>query len=283
MRDLKFLLPCLIAAACAATGCVSQTAALVSPESAITSQQGWPKADVTRLANAAPGSILFIGNSYFYYNDSLHNHLNRMMQASGQGPDKGWVFKSSTIGGAALFDQPIDHLLVPANLRVDRPFEVVIMAGQSNAALTPERRALFAQTAAQYAAKVRAAGGEPVLYMTHAYVPPHRQARPDMIDDVAALYVETGNDIDALVIPVGLAFAQAYRRRPDIKLHKSYDGSHPSLLGTYLAAATTMASLYGISPVGNGYDYFGEIDPADARFLQEVAQDTVTRFYKRSK
>jgi len=100
-----------------------------------------------------------------------------------------------------------------------------------------------------------------------------------MIKDIASLYVETGNQINALVIPVGLAFEEAYRRNPDIQLHKNFDGSHPSLLGTYLAASTVLASIYGISPVGNSYDYFGAIDRADALFLQTVAQDTVSRFY----
>ena len=82
-----------------------------------------------------------------------------------------------------------------------------------------------------------------------------------------------------MVIPTGLAFAEAYRRQPAIELHKSFDGTHPSLLGTYLAAATTFASIYRMSPVGNSYDYFGEISAEDARFLQEVAHDTVLAFY----
>ena len=41
------------------------------------------------------------------------------------------------------------------------------------------------------------------------------------------------------VIPVGLAFEEAYRQRPGVKLHKDFDGSHPDLLGTYLAACVT--------------------------------------------
>ncbi len=281
MVKRRLPLSCFLAALVLAPGCAAQTLDAPAPQTSA-AEASWPEPEIRTTGFAAPLSILFVGNSYFYYNDSLHNHLKRMVEASGALQDAELVYKSATIGGAALFDQPIDHLLDPANLRVDAPFELVIMAGQSNAALTPERRALFAQTAAQYAAKVRAAGGEPVLYMTHAYVPPHPQARADMIDDVASLYIETGNAIDALVIPVGLAFDEAYRRRPEIVLHKTYDGSHPSLLGTYLAAATTMASVYGISPVDNSYDYFGEVDPADARFLQEVAQDTVNRFYRRT-
>ena len=128
---------------------------------------------------------------------------------------------------------------------------------------------------------IEKSGGEMVLYMTHAYVKPHARFRPDMVKDIASLYIETGNQIDALVVPVGLAFEEAYRRKPDIKLHKSFDGSHPELAGTYLAAATVFASLYETSPVGNDYDYFGAIDKETAHFLQTVAHDTVTKFYGR--
>ena len=35
---------------------------------------------VTSLQNVNPERILFVGNSYLYYNDSLHNHLRRMVE-----------------------------------------------------------------------------------------------------------------------------------------------------------------------------------------------------------
>lgn len=237
--------------------------------------------EITRSALDRPTHILFVGNSYLYYNDSLHNHVERMAYAAGLFHESDLTFKSATIGGAALQDHNIDHLLDPANLRVDRPFQVVVLQGGSGEPLSQERRQRFAATAALFSAKIRAAGGEPVLYMTHAYVPPDRRYRPDMIADIASLYSDTGNQIDARVIPVGIAFEEAYRRRPDIRLHMAFDGTHPSMLGTYLAACTVLASIYGVSPVGNSYDYFGEVSAEDALFLQAVAQDTVAAFFGR--
>ena len=90
-----------------------------------------------------------------------------------------------------------------------------------------------------------------------------------------------GNEIGALVIPVGLAFERAYAQRPDIVLHKTFDGSHPSLLGTYLGACVVYQSIYGTSPVGVDYDYFGAIDKDDAAFLQQIADETVREFFGR--
>ena len=47
------------------------------------------------------------------------------------------------------------------------------------------------------------------------------------------------------------------------------------------AACVVFASLYGESPVGNSYRYFGAVSESDAAFLQEVAQDVVMQFYNR--
>ena len=35
---------------------------------------------VQGLENKKPERVLYIGNSYFYYNDSLHNHVRRMLE-----------------------------------------------------------------------------------------------------------------------------------------------------------------------------------------------------------
>ncbi|MEP3890950.1 MAG: DUF4886 domain-containing protein [Hellea sp.] len=237
--------------------------------------------NVKRLRKHSPTHLLFVGNSYLYYGDSVHNHLRRLVEAGGVHEGSTLKYKSATIGGAAIFDHNIDHLLKPESLRVDKPFEAVILQGGSAAPLSDKRRRQFTQTIAEYSKKIEASGGETILYMTPAYVKPHARFRPDMIEDIASLYIAAANDNDALVIPVGLAFEEAYRRRPNMQLHKSFDGSHPSLAGTYLAAATVYASLYGVSPVGNSYDYYGAIDPDTALFLQNVAQDTVKAFFDR--
>ncbi|MBX7514283.1 hypothetical protein K3179_06925 [Qipengyuania sp. GH38] len=253
-----------------------------SPLSAQSATYGLPAPEVTQLDHAPPQTILFIGNSYFYYNDSLHNHVQRMVAASGVLGEAEPSYKSATIGGAALRDHAVEHLVDHTKLSVDRPFELVILQGISSAALTEESRARFNEAATRHADTIRSAGAEPVLYMTPAYAPEHRRYSPDMTAQTARLYIDTANRLDAMVIPVGLAFEEALRRRPDIVLHKPFDSSHPSMLGTYLAAATVFATLYGQSPVGNPYDYFGAVSAEDALFLQQVAQDTVSSFFGRT-
>ena len=244
---------------------------------------------VKPVLNSNPERVLFVGNSYYYYNNSLHNHVSDLVNASDAALGARLQFKSSTIGGAALNHHNMAHLTEPGRIGVTQPFQWVVMQGGSAEPLSQSRREIFRQTAMTHAEMVKARGGQVALYMTHAYVKPHRLASPQNITATESMYVEVGNEIGALVIPVGLAFREAYQRFPNLKLHLP-DGTHPSLLGTYLAACTTYATLYGRSPVGIKYNKLdpsylshgaNAIDEATAVQLQQVAQDVVTEFFQR--
>lgn len=244
---------------------------------------GWaaPLAPTVRAPQVeSPQRVLFVGNSYLYYGDSLHNHVRRMVDAGGITPLASLEYKSSTIGGAALEHHPVDWLTTPGRIGIKEPFQLVIMQGGSAEPLSPRRAARFREVVAENTRLIRSRGGQVALYMTHAYAPPHKQYKPENIRLTEALYLAAGNEVGALVIPVGLAFEEAYRRHPELVLHKS-DATHPTRIGTYLAASTVYAAVYGKSPVGNPYDDEGAIDTATARKLQQVAQDTVERFYRR--
>ena len=93
------------------------------------------------------------------------------------------------------------------------------------------------------------------------------------------MYNNAGIENNALVIPVGIAFENAYKANPNIKLHKTFDGSHPSLLGTYLASCVVFASITNQSPKGIKYNYFDEISAEDKNFLQNIAHITVENFF----
>ncbi len=237
--------------------------------------------DVTQPQVDKPARVLFVGNSYFYYNNSLHNHVRRMVGAHNAELDKRIQYKSATIGGASLDHHNMDWLTMPGKIGVKEPFELVILAGNSGDALKESSRAKFAQTVAEHNKVIVSRGGKTALYMTPAYVPPHKELNPQNMRKIEDMYVTVANDNQALVIPVGLAFEEAYRRYPDMKLHDKEDGSHPSPLGTYLAASTVVASVYGINPVGNTYSMFSAIDSKTALQLQQVAQDVVNKFFGR--
>ena len=237
------------------------------------------KPKVKKLKSVDPTHFLFIGNSYLYYGDGIHNHVKRMARSNKEFNKKNNAFMSITMSNGGLHEHSIDSYLTPGKLHIEEPFQVVILQEGSALGWDDDRLILFKKTISEYITKIRKAGGEPVLYMTHAYVKPHPLEDPKMTERLNKIYTEAGNEFNVFVIPVGLAFAEAYNRNREITLHKKFDGTHPSLLGSMLAASTVYASIFG-NPIGNKYNYFGEIAENELSFIHRVAKDTVDQFYK---
>ena len=55
------------------------------------------------------------------------------------------------------------------------------------------------------------------------------------------------------------------------------DKRHPTLAGTYLAAAVSYAAVFGVSPVD--LPYTAGLAPQQAAYLQQVAWQTVQSYY----
>ncbi|MGL5165307.1 MAG: DUF4886 domain-containing protein [Afipia sp.] len=223
------------------------------------------KPKITALKDV-PRNILFVGNSYFYYNNSLHNHVLNLLR--GVDPANTSTATSATISGAPLSLHDVDALL---SSHKRKEFDAVIMADCSWCSIDPQRKPVFAETIAKDVAIVRKHGAQPILFMTWAYAD-----KPEMTAKLADVYTAAGNDNDSLVIPAGLAFARARTQRPELVLHVP-DKSHPTLAGTYLAACVVMASVYRRSPAGN--PYHADLDDKTATFLQDVAWATVQDYY----
>ena len=237
--------------------------------------------EIKKLKRTPPKSVLFVGNSYLYYNDSLHNHFKAMADEKYPGYEGSVNVKSSTIGGSRLKHHNLDHLLKPKAISSINKFELVVLQGGSGEGLSKKDRKAFAKIAKEHIKRIKANGSEAALYMIHAYVEPHQDFDPNLIRVIENMYVTAGNKNQTLVIPVGLAFENAYEQQPDITLHH-LDGTHPALLGTYLAACTVFASVFNESPVGLNYDYNGLVNPSDKLFLQEIAESTVRTFHQSS-
>ena len=252
--------------------------ALILAAAAASSASAQEAPEVATLDGEKPRRMLFVGNSYLYYGDSIHNHVIRMARAAY--PDEEFAYRSATISGSRLDFHDLGSLLEPGRLGYDEPFDTVILQGHSRGATEAERPRFEAAVSAMDAT-IDDYGARTVLYMTPAYTEVHERFDPTMMGQIDEGYTSAGNAADALVIPVGLAFDLAYERRPEIELHKAFDGSHPTLLGTYLAAATTFAALYEAPAVGNPYDYYGAVPAEDAAFLQQVAEDAVAQYHAR--
>jgi len=227
-------------------------------------------------------SLLWVGNSFFYYNNSMHGHVGLLLAASGA---KGMRATSATISGSGINWHDLEAHFKPGGVgsysfvgdnevrfnSFDKPFDGVLMMDCSQCPIHPQLKPLFYEFVAKHSATARRHGAAPILFMSWAY-----QDKPEMTAQLAAEYVQAGQANNALVVPAGLAFAASIARRPDLNLYVA-DKRHPSLMGTYLAACTVLASVYKVNPVGLKYDAGL---PADvAAHLQAVAWETAQAFH----
>jgi hypothetical protein len=216
-----------------------------------------------------PKHVLLVGNSFYYYNRSIHNHLRDLVKEADAANEKSYTFRSLTVSGARLGD--ITGAL-EEQLK-SRKWDVVIFQGHSTEPMVTngERFEAFRAAARKSAQLIRDAGAKPGFFLTWAY-----QDKPEMLKPLAEGYVGTANELDAFVVPVGYAFERSLKARPGLTLHYT-DKMHPSVAGTYLAACTFYATLYRKSPVGNAYT--ADLDKETATYLQGIAWETVKAYF----
>lgn len=128
---------------------------------------------------------------------------------------------------------------------------------------------------------VRQRGARTVLFMTWGYEDGDRDAVAGdtyqaMQERLRLGYLELGSRLSALLAPVGLAWGEAVRRRPRLELW-SDDGRRPSRTGSYLTACVFYALLAQRDPTASRFT--GGLDPAQARWLQRIAGESVRLMY----
>src|SRR3979490_1045857 len=257
------------------------TAALAQTQAVVT------RPVVTSLGPDFPKTGIFIGNSFFYYNNGLPGHLSLMEKAADPAHKQDYRAPMVTIGGSGFDWHDVESYFRPNAIgsysfdennnvvfnKLDKLFDAAVMMDCSQCPIHPRLKPVFTEFARKNSEIVRAHGARPVFFMSWAYAD-----KPEMTAQLAEAYTMAGNENNALVIPAGLAFARAVGKQPELNLYAP-DKRHPSLAGTYLAACTIFAVLTGRSPVGNSY--LAGIDAPTAGFLQTVAWETVQGYYQK--
>jgi hypothetical protein len=240
---------------------------------------------VTSLGPDYPKSEIFIGNSFFYYNNGMPGHVTLLEKAADPEHKQDYSATMVTISGSGLDWHDVESYFRPNaigsysfdehNVIVfntsGKLFDAAVMMDCSQCPIHPKLKSIFTEYTKKDSDIVRVHGARPIFFMSWAYAD-----RPEMTAELAEAYTVAGNANNALVIPAGLAFARAREKQPELNLYAP-DKRHPSLAGTYLAACTVFAALTGRSPVGNAY--LAGVDPPTAAFLQQVAWDTVQNYY----
>ena len=203
----------------------------------------------TDIGGGPPNSILWVGNSFFYYNNSMHNYLSNLVRAAD--PKNTLRATSVTMSGSGLDWHDVESYFRPNGIgkysfvgdneivfnKIDKLFDAVILSDCSQCPVHPQLKSVFHEYAKKHSDTVIKHGARPVFLMTWAY-----KDKPEMTAQLAEEYTIAGNNNDALVIPAGLAFAKAINKRPELEFYQP-DKRHPTLIGTYLAGATARGKL----------------------------------------
>ena len=233
--------------------------------------------------DAAEGSsglrVLFVGNSLTYQND-----LPRMIAALAKSRGHDMQYEVYAPGGYRLSQHAADAKLFE---KIDRgSWDVVVLQEQSQMPAVPKDRLErevypFARILSQ---RVRAASPKAKIafYQTMAkrngdarFFPdiPEMRTYEGMQRRINAAYAEMAKDNRGLLVPVGLLWKEARATRAELGLYA--DDTHPSPVGSYLAACVFYAVLFESSPVGAAHP--PSVDDATATFLQAVTSATLSK------
>jgi hypothetical protein len=137
--------------------------------------------------------------------------------------------------------------------------------------------------APQYFAAIQDKKMSMMLYMA---CPTIKEVTAQLLNPVAEQYTAMANTLNVPCAPVIHAFVLCSEKRPDLALIDNQSdrkyaldkvNTHQSPFGTYVAACTLFAAIYGQSPVGltfhAAFDGKTEVPFAaeDATFAQEIA------------
>lgn len=182
-----------------------------------------------------PSRVLFLGNSYTYWND-LPLMVRALADSAGL---HGLVVDAVTAPGAALRDLWDEGT---ARYRIATgKFDVVVM--QQGPSSQPEGREWLLIGVDSFAADIRLAGGRPALYM----VWPSRGRQHDF-DATRESYAMAAERVGGMLFPAGEAWRAAWRRDSTFAFY-SPDDLHPTALGSYLTALVMVGQLTGRSPL----------------------------------
>jgi hypothetical protein len=177
--------------------------------------------------------ILFIGNSFTARND-LPGLIARLAEARGKTVEHRLI----SAGGASLRTHWNAGVAI-ATIQNDK-YDFVVLQEQStlpikNAVRMHENIRLFDEA-------IKAAGSRTVLYMTWA-----RRHAPESQEALTNAYNRIGSELNALVVPVGLAWQYVLALADHPVLHDK-DDSHPTLAGSFLAACVFFGRLFDEDP-----------------------------------
>ncbi len=221
--------------------------------------------------------VLFVGNSYTHV-----NNLPQITSIISEDVNTKLITRESTKGGAKLREHWFGERGLKTKEKIKNGnFDIVVLQGFSMSTIEfPDTLTKYAKLFCDF---IRENGAEPYFYLTWA-----RKNRPKYQATIDSVYYSIAAENNAVVVPVGKAWHLAEKLRPNIELFQ-IDGSHPSNLGTLLAASVFVATITNEIPnrIRRGYKiddingepillmYFYNQELLDLTFCKEIVEEIV--------
>lgn len=208
--------------------------------------------------------ILFIGNSF-----TQRNNLPGLLAEMADERDLNVEHDLISAGGASLRTHWNGGRAAEAI--ASGRYDYVVLQEQSTLPIKNAER--MAENVRLFDEAIKRVGARTVLYMTWA-----RQHAPESQQVIADAYNGIGQELGAIVVPVGLVWQKFLAEHDTPALHDK-DQSHPTLAGSYLAACIFLGALLKVNPIGVESAPTGLPD-AEKAVLQKAAWSYVAKLRK---
>ena len=257
-------------------GCTAPAAAIPEATPLSPSPTPQPTTPPPTVTPKLPDKILFVGNSFTYQHKL--DLLTKQLVGSSNPPLN--IEAESVVRPGASLEKMWELTKAPKVIK-EGDYDVVVLQGD-----IPESDVeTFHEYARRFVEEINKAGAEPVLFMAWSY----ERLGWITMNEIAQAHFDIAMELGVDVAPVGLAWQQAMKERPELDMYSS-DGEHPSIYGSYLAVNVVYATVFGESPVGLAYrppekiyplsngGYTQGVTDEDAAFLQRIAWETVQEY-----
>ncbi len=215
--------------------------------------------------------ILFIGNSFIYFNDMPEKLFKSIADSAGISVE----VSSVTKGGCTLerfADKTDEYGARVEKLLAEDEFDAVILQEQSPRPIS-EPESFKCAVRALYS-RIKKTGADVYLYATWGYESQHPKlslygdSTFDMEAKLRRSYREIADELDVTVCNVGMAMSYAYIAGCG-SLYRE-DKYHPDLCGSILAAITIFSTVFKYDPMSLSISFEG-ISDAEMSILKEAA------------
>ena len=207
--------------------------------------------------------VLFVGNSYIYY-----NNLPQMVSLISDSLNTKLICKKSTYGGSTLGD----HWNSRKGLRTreileQEKFDIVII--QDNSMWPLEHADSVLMFGKLFCDLIKSKNATPYIYNTWS-----RESTPQTQSAINKTYESLALQTQSVLVPVGSIWAEAKAQKPTVQLYMS-DDSHPSWHGTFLTALSFVKKITGTLPTRYKSMYNYPAMDKENIFIMWMPQDDV--------